>query len=85
MNPIEALEYLERVVEVDTDVDPCIHEAVTVLSTTIERERRMARVLEVIIDSEYKTFSTEWVRAKARRALGLALEGREGSDEVSGD
>ena len=55
MNQAEALYHLEQVVEVYADINPDIREAIDVLSAALEREQRMAELLEVIVSSRLRT------------------------------
>lgn len=48
MKPSEALEHIERVVEVYTDINPEISEAIAVLQSTLEYTRDIDRVYSIL-------------------------------------
>lgn len=65
MNGREALEYLERVVEVIADIDPGIHEAVGVLSEAVDREGELERLLQAVQGNKGNCIRAAHLRAWA--------------------
>ena len=99
MNPIEALEYLERVVEADSDADPGIHEAIAVLSATVRCAVKLGEAYVVL--NLLEQASTDFVLSILPFLISLPKEtfeklipaltaartllGKEGKDEISSD